>query len=56
MKPASKLDNRARRVIARRLQTFWERLKARFAPMAEEDVARAQEQHRGRNEPPDGPR
>jgi hypothetical protein len=26
-------------------------LKARFAPLAEDDVARTEEQHRGKNEP-----
>jgi hypothetical protein len=56
MQRVSKLDKRTRRAIAQRLRAFWGRLKAHFRPMANDDIARAEEQHRGRNEPPDGPR
>ena len=52
MEPLPKLSKHASRVIARRLRTMWELLKARFAPQAEEDLARAEERHRaGTNRP-----
>ena len=54
MEPIPKLRKHASRAIAQRLRTMWELLKARFAPQAADDLARAEERHRGRNEPPEG--
>jgi hypothetical protein len=54
MEPVPKLNRHAATVLKMRLQTFWAVLKAHFAPQAEDDVARAEERHRGRNEPPEG--
>ena len=39
----------ARNVLAKRLCTFWDALKAPFVPQARDDLARAEEQHRGRD-------
>jgi hypothetical protein len=52
MEPSAKLNRHARRVLAQRLQALWDALKARFTPHAQDDLARAEERHRGRNEPP----
>jgi hypothetical protein len=54
MQPSAKLSRHARRVLAQRLKSLWKTLKAHFAPQAADDVARAEERHRGRNEPPGG--
>jgi hypothetical protein len=52
MEPAPKLSKHARRLIAQRLRAFWQLLKARVLAQAADDLARAEEQYRGRNEPP----
>ena len=51
MKPEAKVSNDARRVLAKRLRGYWEILTAYFAAQAEDDLARAEERHRGRNAP-----
>ena len=53
MEPSAKLSRHVRRVLAQRLNALWDVLKAHFTPQAEADVARAEEQQRTRNEPPD---
>ncbi len=50
MEPRPKLNRLAQRILSERLRALWEQLKARFASQAEEDLARAEERHRGRNE------
>jgi hypothetical protein len=54
MEPVPKLNRHAAHVVKMRLQAFWVVLKAHFAPQAEDDVARAEERHRGKNEPAEG--
>ena len=50
MEPLPRLDRYKRRSIDQRLKAFWAVLKAHFAPQAEDDLARAEERHRGRND------
>jgi hypothetical protein len=51
MKPRRGLDRYSRRFIDERLRALWDALIERFTPLASDDLARAEERHRGRNEP-----
>jgi hypothetical protein len=51
MKTSAKLDRNAHADLKQRLLALWQRLKTRFAPLADDDVKRAEQRHRGRNEP-----
>lgn len=53
MEPLPKLNKYSAQIIGYRLKDFWMVLKAHFAPQARDDLARAEERHRGRNEPPE---
>jgi hypothetical protein len=53
MEPLPKLNKQAARIIQHRLRHFWMALKAHFVSYAKDDLARAEERLRGRNEPPD---
>jgi hypothetical protein len=54
MEPVPKLNRHAAYTVKMRLHAFWAVLKAHFSPQAEDDLARAEEQHRGKNEPAEG--
>jgi len=56
MEPLPKLNKHAARIIQDRLRNFWMVLKVHFASYGKDDLARAEERFRGRNEPPGAPR
>jgi hypothetical protein len=51
MEPVPKLSAYAKIILQARMRAFWELLKMRFAAQSEDALARAEERHRGRNEP-----
>jgi hypothetical protein len=50
MEQLPKLTRNAARMLQERLRIYWEILKTRFSQQAEEDLKRAEERHRGKND------